>query len=262
MFFSFQLITNPDQPGAGLFRANIAKAITTLQQSRGSPLTDKCFDILQALAPLYSVEFPLQDVESRAKKRAMVLSTVRKLAFPYHDSHHPRNVPESPSVRGNVSSPANSNSVSPPIGMMAGLPLSQHHPLHYEVSAQLHNHPPTSSMRTPTQLPTCNPYPPTHSQHTLPRSPHAHPHPSGDVIPHSSLPAGPNASTSYQPYHLGQQPQPPLYHDNPRHPHPNFMDDSGMWGASVGFEQGEWAQFLLVMQRPDVAGPPGRHLGA
>ena len=264
MFFSFQLIANPDQPGASLFRANIGKAITTLQHSRGSALADKCFDILQALAPLYSVEFHLDGPEIRARKRAMVLSTVRKLAFPYHDSHYPRTLPDSPSLR----SPANSSSVSPPMALMSTLPV-QHQPVQYDSPGQLHNLPPMSSIRTPTQLPSSAPYNQNQIHNPMPSlsdSPHSHSHQaqlSSDVMPHTSISSAPGSSPSYPPYHLAQNPQPQMYNDNPRYtPYLHPMDDPGMWGASVGFGQGEWAQFLHVMQRPDVTGPPGRHPGA
>ncbi|KAK7471108.1 hypothetical protein VKT23_002523 [Stygiomarasmius scandens] len=114
MFFSFQLIAHPDQPGAGLFRGSIAKAMNTLEQSRGTTVADKAHDILQALSPLYSPDFPQQSPEAREKERARVLSVVRKLAFPYHDSHDPRRFADSPSGRALGSSPANSSSIPQP----------------------------------------------------------------------------------------------------------------------------------------------------
>ncbi|KAJ7873396.1 hypothetical protein B0H14DRAFT_2720565 [Mycena olivaceomarginata] len=135
MFFSFQLIANPDQPGASLFRSSIRKAMATLEQARGSAVADKGYNILQSLAPLYSVEFPQQSPDIREKEKARILSVVRKLAFPYHDSHDPRRMGESPSGRGAASSPSNSNSVSPPMNGAHALPYHE----------GLHN---LSSMRT------------------------------------------------------------------------------------------------------------------
>lgn len=115
MFFSFQLISNPDQPGASLFRANIQKALTTLELSRDTPVADKALHILRALAPLYSQDFANEDEQERERLKSHVLSLVKTLAFPYHDSpKYPRvNAVDSPSAPGYVSSPATGNSGSP-----------------------------------------------------------------------------------------------------------------------------------------------------
>ena len=86
MFFSFQLISNPDQPGASLFCANIRKALLTLNLIRNTPVADKALDILHALTPLYSQEFANEDDTKRERQKGRVLSLVKTLAFPYHDS--------------------------------------------------------------------------------------------------------------------------------------------------------------------------------
>ena len=115
MFFSFQLISNPDQPGASLFRANIQKALTTLELSRGAAVADRALDVLRALAPLYSQDFANEDEQERERLKSRVLSLVKSLAFPYHDSpKYPRvNAVDSPNAPGYVSSPATGNSGSP-----------------------------------------------------------------------------------------------------------------------------------------------------
>ena len=115
MFFSFQLISNPDQPGASLFRANIQKALTTLELSQGAPVADKALDILHALAPLYSQDFANEPEQERERMKSRVLSLVKTLGFPYHDSpKYPRvNAVDSPNAPGYVSSPATGNSGSP-----------------------------------------------------------------------------------------------------------------------------------------------------
>ncbi|KAG6331659.1 hypothetical protein ID866_7430 [Astraeus odoratus] len=117
MFFSFQLVANPDQPGASLFRLNIQKALSTLELSRGTPVADKALDILHALAPLYSQDFVNEDETERERKKSRVLSLVKTLAFPYHDSpKYPRaNAIDSPSAMGsgNGSSPGTRHSGSP-----------------------------------------------------------------------------------------------------------------------------------------------------
>ncbi|KAJ7667601.1 hypothetical protein DFH06DRAFT_1183020 [Mycena polygramma] len=178
MFFSFQLIANPDQPGANLFRSSIRKAMATLEQSRGVAVADKGYDILQSLSPLYSAEFPLQPPEMREKEKAKILGVVRKLAFPYHDSHDPRRLGESPSARGAASSPSNSNSVSPPMNMSPALP--QYEGIHNVSSlrsapgpgpiyTQSTHSPDGTHMRSPQQMsPTVMSHP--HSVPTLPGS--------------------------------------------------------------------------------------------
>ena len=117
MFFSFQLIANPDQPGASLFRANIQKALSTLNLSRGTPVADKALDILHALAPLYSQDFANEDDAERERQKGRVLSLVKTLAFPYHDSpKYPRaHAVDSPNAMGsgNSSSPGTGHSGSP-----------------------------------------------------------------------------------------------------------------------------------------------------
>ncbi|KAI6035557.1 fungal-specific transcription factor domain-containing protein [Pisolithus orientalis] len=117
MFFSFQLVANPEQPGASLFRANIQKALTTLELSRGAPVADKALDILHALAPLYSPDFATEDEGEREQKKLRVLGLVKTLAFPYHDSpKYPRtNSLDSPNAMGsgNGSSPGTGHSGSP-----------------------------------------------------------------------------------------------------------------------------------------------------
>ncbi|KAF8974707.1 fungal-specific transcription factor domain-containing protein [Flammula alnicola] len=226
MFFSFQLIANPDQPGAGLFRASIRKAI-------GIVVADKAFDILQALAPLYSPEFPLEADEVREKKRAQVLGTVRKLAFPYHDSHDPRRYGDgSPSTRAAMSSPVNSSSVSPPMPEMPALPQ------HYD-SVQPHT---LSSVRTSSSL---YPQQQPHIHGTLSQSPQAQ---------HQVVGPGhvltPTQTYQTLPYPVPQQ-QAQAYPDIHRYSQYVQPVDHNMWGAAIGFDQGEWTQFLDNL-RPDI----------
>ncbi|KAG1773830.1 hypothetical protein EDD22DRAFT_984110 [Suillus occidentalis] len=85
MFFSFQLISNPNQPGAGLFRANIKKALGTLDLSRGQAVADRALDILGALQPLYEIGFADMEASEREGVKGRVLGLVKTLAFPYHD---------------------------------------------------------------------------------------------------------------------------------------------------------------------------------
>jgi hypothetical protein len=242
MFFSFQLIANPDQPGAGLFRASIRKALSTLEQSRGNAVADKGFDILHALTPLYAPDFPESSPDVREKQRQQVLGTVRKLAFPYHDSHDPRRYDSSPSGRGGISSPSNSTSVSPPMAMMSALPSQGYDSIHN-----------MSSLRTAPGYPP--PPPPSHLQSLSPSQPQLSS--PGGLTPHP-----PQVSSGVYPpqsYPMAQQQQQQqMYTDTryaPQYTHP--VDETTMWGAAVGFGQGEWTQFLDGLRPEPSSG--GRH---
>ncbi|KAI0043687.1 hypothetical protein FA95DRAFT_1563059 [Auriscalpium vulgare] len=109
MFFSFQLINDPDQPGARMFRKNVLRAVNTLEHCRGMPVADKALAILKALGPLYTESFISDMPEARERKKAAVLPMVRSLQFPYHDSPSvPLGAPESPR-NGALSSPGQSS---------------------------------------------------------------------------------------------------------------------------------------------------------
>lgn len=231
MFFSFQLISNPDQPGAVMFRASIRKAINTLEQSRGNAVADKGYDILTSLTPLYAPDFHLQPLESREKQRQQVLGTVRKLAFPYHDSHDPRRYGDSPTTRG-VGSPTNSSSVSPPMSNMSALPQPQGQ---YD---SMHSIP---SIRATGGF--------TQGQHmqNLTQSPTQLQMPSSVISHPNTSPAG---------YQYPMTAVQPVYGDTARYTQYVHPVDDTMWGAAVGFGQGEWTQFLETF-RPESA--IGRH---
>ena len=85
MFFVFQLISDPSQAGANLFRSNIQKTLNVLNQSHDAPLVPKSLHVLNTLKPLYDVEFGRLKLEERERLKGMVLSHVRGLTFPYHD---------------------------------------------------------------------------------------------------------------------------------------------------------------------------------
>ncbi|KAG5644919.1 hypothetical protein DXG03_007384 [Asterophora parasitica] len=221
MFFSFQLVSNPDQPGAVMFRASIRKAINTLEQSRGNAVADKGFDILNSLTPLYAPDFPAASPEAREKQRQQVLGTVRKLAFPYHDSHDPRGrYGDSPSTRG-VGSPP-SSSVSPPMSNMPPMSQQQYESMHA-----------MSSMRSAGGGYSSQQPQGTHGQ-VLPQSP-SQLQMSPTVLTHSGASSG-----GYQQYPMPTQQQ--VYSDSRYGQYVNVDDQ--MWGAAVGFGQSEWSQLF------------------
>ncbi|KAG2159053.1 fungal-specific transcription factor domain-containing protein [Suillus bovinus] len=114
MFFSFQLISNPNQPGAGLFRANIKKALGTLDLSRGQAVADRALDILGALQPLYEVGFADMEASERESVKGRVLGLVKTLAFPYHD--------QSRSLRSGAADSPHNYSGGSPSGYMGSPP--------------------------------------------------------------------------------------------------------------------------------------------
>ncbi|KAF5393578.1 hypothetical protein D9757_000398 [Collybiopsis confluens] len=270
MFFSFQLIANSDQPGASLFRASIKKAMLTLETCRGITFADKAYDILFALAPLYSVDFHLESKDQREKERGRILGVVRNLAFPYHDSHDPRRfMDNSPNSNGSGrhmanGSPLNSSSVSPPLTVV---PNSRTHSDMGARDSNLHPHPGyESSLQTHAMSSMRSSYPqaggPTSVQTNggggvqHPASPLSQTQMSPTVMTShaSSLnPMPPSASPgtfSNPSYPSAQQ----VYPDSSRYAqYGNHTDDSSMWGAAMGFGQGEWSQFLDGL-RP---APPG-----
>lgn len=230
MFFSFQLIASPDQPGAGLFRASIRKAMSTLEQCRGNPVADKAFNILQTLAPLYSPDFSQEPSEAREQIRTQVFGRIGKLAFPYHDSGSKRRNHESPSGRGVVDSPTNSTSVSPPLN---GVPQG------YEPT-QTHT---GSAMRPLTTV-----------------------YPHGSMTGHidsSGVLIQPNVESAYQTQ--GYTSAQPIYDARGYNQYNvHAIDESALWTSAPGFGQ-EWTQILDGL-RPDVTGasipPNGRHVPA
>jgi hypothetical protein len=256
MFFSFQLITRPDQPAASLFRENIRKSITCLEQSRWMPVADKALTILQALAPLYSDEFADERPQERRRRKKQVLDLVRTLAFPYQDTG---------TMRGDSSTGS-----SPAVGALQhSFPdetsAASYGQMHKQTQTQI----PTSSLRwTPTSAENAGqhrPQPdamshahgisPVASSPTHPLPPHVMHHPHQQ---HPQLAQAPPYTTGYeQPMSMHPSTANLAQHSTEFYVQPSTGE--GSWGASVGFGLGEWAQFLDVMQRPDdrLRGFPG-----
>ncbi len=238
MFFSFQLIASPDQPGAGLFRSSIRKAMSTLEQCRGNAVADKAFTILQTLAPLYSPDFPHDSSEVREKTRTRIFSDIRKLALPYYDSHSLKRNHESPNGR-TAESPVGSTSVSPPLEAGGGLPP------HYDTAQ------PQSTVHSPSNM-----YPP--GQPT-----------NGHMAPLSDSPQAGHTIVSAVGSHppLGPYPQSysvagqPMYDNRGYNQQYNTpVDDTLIWGAAVGLGHGEWTQFLDGLRPELPASNHNRHM--
>ncbi|KAI9063445.1 hypothetical protein FKP32DRAFT_1651128 [Trametes sanguinea] len=251
MFFSFQLITKPDQPAASLFRENIRKAIASLEQSRWMPVADKALTILQALAPLYSDELLELARDERERRKAQVLSLVRTLAFPYQDAPYSRSADSPGYNRYSGSAAAAAAAASSNQGAKPGFhanhaePISMHHTVHGAPTTQA----PVSATRWTSQSQP-DLAPPQHygpQQHVQPQQ-----HPtyaqhrnstgtmsSSQSQPHHAQqysPTTPSGLTPSQSFPMaryapagGQGPEPPVVH------HPQvFHDGSAAQGMGAG----------------------------
>ncbi|TFK83343.1 hypothetical protein K466DRAFT_498628, partial [Polyporus arcularius HHB13444] len=291
MFFSFQLITKPDQPAASLFRENIRKATASLEQSRWMPVADKALTILQALAPLYSDELLEVSRDERERKKAQVLSLVRTLAFPYQDAPYSRSA-DSPGYNrydGALQAMAQANhgtyqGHTEVVHRQAAMAPPQQHA--QSAPPPQATQAPVSATRWTSQSQAdlnSQHYPthPAHQGHATPYTPHrtgsiSQTHPQSHThAAHPPQPAqySPTAVAGGQSFPMvryqaqpaeAMQPHPhhqPIYRDGHELAYVHPADESSMWGASIGFGLSEWNQFVDVMQRPDsfagmVPGPP------
>ena len=277
MFFSFQLISHPDQPAGKLFRENIKRAIACLDQSRWMPVADKALTILRALAPLYSEELGNEQPEERERKKAQVLNVVKTLAFPYQDTPYSRSMDSPGFSKDHYESAGSTPSADvsqvtyeqpPPHSAVPGPPQ---HPISSVrwVPSQADSH--TISPVYPAQPPPKPPYIPSQTALANPPHPAQQPPPLPGVhmdnhTHAAELSALPTPTSEYAPpkanmaarYTLpGQQPVHMETMGPPDMPYLHPADESSMWGASIGFGLGEWAQFLNAMQRPDTNGMKG-----
>lgn len=107
IFFCFQIINNPEQPGVRHLRAGVLRAVATLESCRGVRAAEKALDILRALGPLYTEEYLVDRPEDRDHKKEAILPIVRRLQFPCVDSPNTR-IDGSATSSGAGSSPAQS----------------------------------------------------------------------------------------------------------------------------------------------------------
>jgi hypothetical protein len=266
MFFSFQLISRPRQPGAALFRANIARAMDTLRAAHGvMPVADTSYNILQALTPLYADDVTSASPRDREKQKQSVLRRVQNLAFPYHDSHAARRsgVVGSPALR-TKESPGNSSS---PLSLSGTTPVQTHSvpPLSPLTSTLTYGPAPQpgsnaelmykEGMYNNGMMPTGSMHPPLSPSLSRQDATPAQMNPQMNhmMAQHSYFqPLSLSAPHGYfGQFHPEVAPAPPG--------HPLTPGSSGvaqqlnpeaqmMWGAAIGFEQGEWSQFMESIQ--------------
>ncbi|KAG1863671.1 hypothetical protein F4604DRAFT_1586908 [Suillus subluteus] len=277
MFFSFQLISNPNQPGAGLFRVNIKKALGTLDLSRGQAVADRALDILGALQPLYEIGFADMEASERESVKGRVLGLVKTLAFPYHDqSRSSRSgAGDSPhnysggSPSGYLGSPGGGTSPPYPYpenrgysdvrGSYEGTRYVDGASRTVPASGAMASTTPSTYPDPPPPAPARNPYPPSGSGSGT-ASGSGNPYPAPPPAPSQTQPYS-DSVRSYPPPSDGKHQAP--YPDARPYPaqgsiggssssypytYPTSVDEDSMWGASLS--QAEWARFLDVMQRP------------
>ena len=247
MFFSFQLITNPDQPGANLFRTNVARVLDILAQHRGSPTADRAVNILNALAPLYDkATLAKKSMKDKEKMRKEVLSLVKSLAFPYHDALEPTRSHNVTKTNGNGEGIVTSSvSLSQP-STTAPLPQNQHR------RGQYQSVPPpasTSGMQNSHKRVASTSYeaPTSGARGLAVDAPD-----SRRMLETSGSLSGALGYNRLVPSHYPPQQQ-QMSPVKPVIPNTNTMnsfmpmpdtDDTTTWGAAMGFGQGEWARFV------------------
>jgi len=96
MFFTFQLIRNPNIPESPKFRQHIRAVFSLLENSGSMPVAEKSLQVLHTLAPLYSEEFYAMDERLQAEHKSSILSVVRNLEFPYQNPPSGNRPNESP----------------------------------------------------------------------------------------------------------------------------------------------------------------------
>jgi hypothetical protein len=231
MFFSFQLVADPNQPGATLFRTNIARALEALCPAPGAPRAAKEYNILLALTPLYSEDYRDSLPTEREHIKRVVLGRVRSLAFPYHDHEGAPHVPggvvaaamESPASTASPLSPTGDNSIVPAVDYGPHLPPQPASRMSAQHSATL----PPSLLQRRGSIDSMSGYAPLSTPYE----------PTTTTTPAEFTP---------QPMYSPMVPGAGGYHQL-------IPEAQTMWGASIGFQQNEWGQFLDMMQRPDPA---------
>lgn len=255
MFFTFQLIRNPNIPEASKFRQHLRSVFSLLEHSGGMPVAEKSLQVLRTLAPLYSGEFFAMDERSRVERKANILSVVRNLEFPYQSP--PSGVKPNESPINNPAAFSHSGSdrggqTGSPVGQMKVQSLLGPGPGNHNGSGHKYNNSPPNQ---------ANPQPPA----MLPPS-------SSILVPPPTLPSnlqpisatytqaysqfehnatGPSTQTEVNiPYYTQQYEY--LYGDTSatRQQSTGWTPAVDNWGGGSGFPQNEWYSLF------DGAGAP------
>ena len=158
MFFTFQLIRNPDMPQTPKFRQHLYTVFSLLENSGGMPVAEKSLQVLRTLAPLYSEDFYSMDERLQAEHKASILAAVKSLEFPYQNppsGNKPNESPINNLMAFSFSDNNRSGQAGSPVGQMKVESLLGPGPGYPNGSGQNHNPSPPnqSNSQPPTMLP-------------------------------------------------------------------------------------------------------------
>ena len=277
MFFCFRIINNPEQAGVRIMRANVMRAIGTLESFPGMSIAEKGLDILRTLGPLYSEDFLLDTPEDRERKKQAILPAVRKLQFPFVD---PLKVP----IGAAVEAAGSPRSTLSPIQSIAHTESPQPtgpgpDPM---LGTTVHTQEPEIQSIHPQVSPTTTTMLQPHQQHLLHQQQQQQQHPTCESLPSLEWPHADMAVGNPVQYPRRQQQQvhptetlhePQLYRESlPRRP---ADDKEAMWLSAasrhsptaimVASEPGDatntraalYAQQYAMQQAPDVYSQQG-----
>lgn len=263
MFFCFQTIDNPEQPGARLHRANVLRAITFLESCRGMRVAEKALDILHALGPLYTEEFLSDSPEAREHKKQAVLPSVRRLQFPYVDSPNvPIGAVEVSGTGNGTLSPAQSS-----VHMESPRPAPRPdatRPPHPSVQGSAVHAPEAEMLSMPPQVPPPAPIVQPHEQHVLHQQQQ---HSAGENMPSLKWPHANLAFDDAAAQYLGRQEQghPALARE--QQPYQDALPRQPAEAAAAATEEAMWRSAphhaptaTMVSPKPITASSPSRAL--
>ena len=157
MFFTFQLVRDPDIPEAPKFRQHVRTVFSLLENSGSMPVAEKSLQVLRTLAPLYSEEFHAMDERLQAEHKANILSVVRSLEFPYQNppsGNKPNESPINVTAAFSFSGSDRSGQSGSPVGQMKVESLLVQGPSNSNASGQKYSHsPPNQPNSQPPMLP-------------------------------------------------------------------------------------------------------------
>ena len=254
MFFTFQLIRNPNIPEAPKFRQHLRTVFSLLENSGSMPVAEKSLHVLHTLAPLYSEEFHAMDNRLQAEHKADILSVVRGLEFPYQSppsGSKPNESPVNNMIAFSFSGSDRSGQSSSPVGQMKVESLLVSGPGNSNGSGQKFNHsPPNQQNPQPSMLPPSSTIlvpPPAIPSNLQPMS-------GTYTQPYSQFDhnvAGPSTQVDADiPYYTQQYKY--LYGDLPAGGQSTmgWTPVVDTWGGGTGFPQNEWYSLF------DGTGPP------
>ena len=252
MFFTFQLIRDPDIPEAPKFRQHVRTVFALLENSGSMPVAEKSLQVLRTLAPLYEEEFYGMDERLQMERKASILSVVRNLEFPYQNPPSGSKSNESPMNNMVAFSGSDRSGQSgSPMGQVKVESLLVPGPSNPNGSGQKYGHgPPSQSSSQPSMLPPSSSIlvPPPALPDNLQPITGTYTQQYSRLDPNA---AGPSTLANVNvPYYTQQYEY--LYGDLPasRQSTAGWTPVVDTWGGGSGFPQNEWYSLF------DGAGAP------